>query len=124
MTKTTWTSEPPTKEGCYLVRWNPLFSPSGVQMHIWSESCAKFEMHDGSIRGWSDAVIERSADAIQPYGLCGCGRVLYPMLKENGEQIGTTHPDPDDDEHHSMFWCGATPADVVGPDNARKLGLL
>lgn len=55
-------------------------------------------------------------------GMCGCGRMLYAVLHD-GVRVGVTHPNPDDDDHHLGFWREATPADVVGEENARKLGL-
>lgn len=45
------------------------------------------------------------------YGMCGCGRVLYKVMKD-GKQIGVTHT-PEDEDHHLEFWRNATPEDLV-----------
>jgi hypothetical protein len=37
-------------------------------------------------------------------GICGCGRPLNPSIL-NGKRVGVTHFDPDDDDHHMLYFA-------------------
>lgn len=120
----TWTTDPPAIEGVYLVQWNTAFSPNGHELFKWSEEARVFEFQDGSEHPWPDAVLRRSSEPLRPFGMCGCGLELYESLDiETGERLGVTHVTSDEEDHHNSFWRSATPSDIVGSDNARRLGL-